>query len=1039
MNISELSVKRPVSILMVMLIIVIIGIVAFSRLTIDLMPKIDYPVITVITNYEGVAPAEIEELVSKPIEESVSTVSGIKKISSTSQEGTSLVVAEFNWGTNLDTAIADIRERLSIIQDFLPKDVSSPMVIKMDISAMPIMALTIASSRDLAQLKDLAKDVIATRIERIKGVGQVMIMGGLIREVLIEVDINRLKAYNISILEIAQKLNIENTNKSCGKIIRGPSEYTLRSIGEFQKIEEMEKIIVAIREGNPVYLKDVAEVKDTFKEIRGFGKLKGQQTIGMIIRKEADANTVAVTDEILRQMPVIQRYLPVDVKIRKVFEIAKYIRQTIHSTKWSGIEGGVLVVVVLFLFLRNFRPTIIVAIAIPFSIITAFIFMYFKGFTINIMTLTGIIIAMGRLVDDAIVVIENIFRHLSLGKGRSEAAIIGASEVSMPIIASTLTTVAVFFPLVFVTGIAGELFKAFGWVIAYALFASLLVAITLTPMMASRMLRVQTNGGKEAIWYHYIRERYGLILVWCLAHKRRVITFACILFVLSLILIAVTPQEFMPKSDAGSFMAQLKMPVGTSLKQTSGAVSIIEKKILEIQGIEEVFTFTGEQESGGSARAGSMGMGEVSGVRTGMIMITLKDKHQRKVTTADVVSKIRRIVSSIPGATIEISDISSVTMGSKSPVEIKISGADLAVLKRISEDITQIISRIEGVVDVSTTMQEGNPEFQIIYNREKLSRSNLSVGQVDTVIKMAVAGDVWTRLRQKGEEIDIRVRVKESQRKEIEDIRNIPLLTPYGSQILLRDVASIVPTKGTGNIKRFNKKRQISITANLAGRKLGDVMQEVKSALTKVDLPPGYLIDFGGEYEDMTKTFQDLGLMLIFAIILVYMIMASQFESLIHPLTIMTCLPFAVTGVFLALFITGQSLNISSFIGIIMLVGIVVTNAIILVDFINQQRKSGLEIKEAVVSAAKIRLRPILMTAICTLFALLPLAMALREGEEQMQGLAIGVMGGLTTSTILTLIIVPVVYIIFDNWGGKIKSGLHRVVQRERGKAAIGL
>ncbi len=1023
MHISELSVKRPVSILMVMLIIVVIGIVAFSKLTIDLMPEIDYPVITVITNYEGVAPEEIEELVSKPIEETVSTVSGVKKISSTSQEGASLVMAEFNWGTNLDTAIADIRERLSVIQDFLPEDVQSPMVIKMDIGAMPIMALTIASNRDLAQLKDLAKDVIAPRIERIKGVGQVMIMGGMIREVLIEVDINRLKAYNISILEITQKLNIENTNKTCGKIIRGPSEYTLRSIGEFQEIKEIEKIIIATKDGNPVYLKDVAEVKDTFKETRGFGKSRGQQTIGMIVRKEADANTVAVTDEILRQMPVIQRYLPADVEIHKVFEIAKYIRQTIHSTKWSGIEGGVLVVLVLFLFLRNFRPTIIVALAIPFSIITVFIFMYFRGFTINIMTLTGIIIAMGRLVDDAIVVIENIFRHLSMGKGRSEAAILGATEVSMPIIASTLTTVAVFFPLVFVTGISGELFKAFGWVIAYALFASLFVAITLTPMMASRILRVQTNYEKEAGWYHYIRERYGLVLDWCLDHKRKVITLACVLFALSLILIAFTPQEFMPKSDAGSFMAQLKMPAGTSLEQTSKAISAIEEKMLTIEEITEVFTFTGEQESGGSARAGSMGMGEVSGVRTGMIMVTLKDKKQRKMTTADVVSQVRKIASSIPGATLEISDISSMTMGNKSPVEIKISGADLSTLKRISEDIKQVISRIQGVVDVSTTMQEGNPEFQIIYNREKLSQSGLSVGQINTVVKMAVAGDVWTRLRQKGEEIDIRVRVKESQRRELEDIRNIPILTPYGSQICLRDIASIVPVKGTGNIKRFNKKRLVIITANLAGRKLGDVMKEVKNGLSRVTLPPGYLIDFGGEYEDMRSTFRDLAIMLIFAILLVYMIMASQFESLIHPLTIMTCLPFAITGVLLALCITHQSLNISSFIGLIMLVGIVVTNAIVLVDFINQQKKKGLEVKEAVLSAAKIRLRPILMTAICTFFALMPMALGLREGEEEMQGLAIGVMGGLTTSTILTLIIVPIVYVIFDKGIRKTDKG----------------
>ncbi|MEW6608238.1 MAG: efflux RND transporter permease subunit [bacterium] len=1024
MNIPELSVKKPVSVLMVILIIVIIGIVAFSKLTVDLMPDIDYPVITVITNYEGVAPEEIEELISKPIEEVVATVSGVKKISSTSQEGVSLVLVEFNWGTNLDGAAADIREGLSVIRDFLPEDVSDPMVVKMDIGDMPIMALTIASKRDLAQLKDFAEDVIAPRIERIKGVGQVMVMGGLIREILIEVDIDRLKAHGMSLFEIAQKLRQENMDKTCGKIIRGPTEFTLRSIGEFRDAKEMEKIIVGIKQGNPVYLKDVACVKDTFMEVRGYGRLKGQHTVGMIIRKEADANTVAVTDEILRQVPVIEKYLPADVKIHKVFEIAKFIRTSINSTKWSGIEGGILVVVVLFLFLRHFRPTMIVALAIPFSIITTFIFMYFRGFTINIMTLTGLIIAMGRLVDDAIVVIENIFRHLTAGKSRHEAAVVGATEVSMPIIASTLTTVAVFFPLIFVTGITGELFKSFAWVVAYALFASLFVAITLTPMMASKILRAKTGGEQDVGWYHTLRERYGKILSWCLNNKGKVLVFCFLLFASSIGLIAFTSQEFMPASDEGSFMARLKMPVGTSLKETSDAVSVIEKKILKMKDIDEVFTFAGTHQ-GGSARAGAMGMGEVSAVHTGMIMVSLKDRAERRLTTEEVTKQVRKIANSIPGASLDIHDLGSMMMGGKAPVEIKVSGEDLPTLKWIAEDVKQVISKIAGVVDITTSMQQGNPEFQIIYDREKLSLSGLTVAQAASVVKMAVDGDVWTRLRQRGEEIDIRVRLKESQRKSLDDIKSIALPSPIGSQILLRDVAKIIPGKGAGDIKRFNKKRQVSITTNLAGRKLGDVMKEVKVALTKVTLPPGYLIDFGGEYEDMQKTFHDLGIMFIFAIILVYMIMASQFESLIHPLTIMTCLPFAVTGVFLALFITGQSLNIASFIGIIMLVGIVVTNAIVLVDFINQQRKTGLEIKEAVIAAAKIRLRPILMTAICTIFALLPMALALREGEEEMQGLAIGVMGGLTTSTILTLIIVPIVYIIFDNWRQKMKANLH--------------
>lgn len=1024
MNIPEISVKRPVATLMLILCIVLIGVVAFTRLTVELMPDISFPLLTISTSYEGVAPEEIEKLLTKPIEDAVRTIPNVKKVRSTSSEGGSTVVVEFNWGTDLSEASNDVRDRLGIIKKFLPEDADSPVLIKMDIKSIPVAALTISSNRDLAQLGDFSEDVIEPQLERIKGVAGLIPIGGLVREFLIETDGEKLKAYGLSLDTIKQKLYYENLNITGGSITRGPTEFTLRSIGEYKNVKEIQNTVLTVFNGAPVYVKDIAIVKDTYEEVQGYARTKGKNTVAIIVRKESDANTVEVSDRVLAAIPEIEKTLPSDVKLNKAFDTAEMIRTSINSLQEEALLGAFFAAFLVFLFLRDLRPTIIITLSIPFSFLVAFILMYFQKFTLNILTLGGLMIALGRVVDDSIVVIENTYRHIQLGEERKKAAVMGANEVLMPISAATLTTVVVFLPFIFARGMAGELFKSFSLTVTYALMASLFVAITLVPMMVSIVIRkksreLEKEEKKGAI--HAIKEEYGKILFWSLHNRVKVLITAFLLFAGSLTLIILTSQEFMPKSDEGQFMSQITLPVGSSLEETSKVMKKLDDFVMKNPNVDDTFSYLGKSRMGNANAQGT-----AQGLNTGMLMVRLKDRDKRTITTDEMTDIFRDFTRTLPGVKVQVQDMGA--MNASSPVEIKVSGYDLETLKKISDNVLEEIKKIPGIADPKSTIEEGSPELQIVYDRDRLSQFGLTVGQISTIVRTAVRGDVTTKVRQKGKEINLRVRLKETQRNSIEDIKNISISTPMGFQISLRDVADITSTKGYGVIYRDSQKRLVTISANLSERKLGDVIKDVKNVLAnKISVPLGYFIEFGGQYEDMQETFSDLMTVLLMSIILIYMIMAAQFESLLHPFTILFSLPFAVTGAFLALFITGSSFDVTSFIGVILLMGIVVTNAIILVDYINQQRSKGLEITEAIITAGKIRLRPILMTAFATIFAMLPAAIGTGEGSEQMKGMAIAVIGGLFTSTILTLLIVPIVYLILNNlknWLSK-KRGHH--------------
>ena len=1040
MKIADFSVNRPVATLMLTLIIIVVGIYGFIQLRIDLLPKIEYPTLTIITNYEGVAPEEIEKLITNPIEEAVSTVPDVKEVKSDSTMGTSTVTVEFSWGKDLGEAANDIRDRLNRIVQYLPEDADQPLILKFNLNEMPTMIYTIYSeeNRDIYEVEKYAKDVIKPFFEHIDGVARVMVIGAWPKEFKVLIDRDKLYGYGIPYEQLMQKIAYENVNVSGGFIERGHKELSVRSIGEFTTADELKSLIVGSSpDGRIIYLSDVADVREGPTEERGFGRLEGKRGVAIIISKQGDANTVEVASKIKESIPVLKTKLPDDIKMVLSIDMSSSIVKSIRNTAWAALEGALLAFIIVFLFLRNIRPTFIVSIAIPTSLMAAFSLLYFKNMTLNVITLGGLTIALGRLVDDAIVVTENTFRHLSLGEDRHTSAKKGANEVGMAITSSTLVTIAVFFPLVFVSGITGELFRPFSYAVIAAMLASLFVALTIVPMLSSKILSKFAGAEKERGLYYRFRKWYGRVLAWSLRNKWKVLIVSIGIFFASLLLLIPMGKEFMPEMAEDYSYVMLELPPGTGLKTTGTAVEEMEKKVMKDPDVATLFDFYGESTSGG----GGSRMGE-SGANGGFLVITMNPRSERTSSFGDFHKRLREYARGIPDLRLEIMTMTSVVaMGGLRPIDINITGLDLKELEDITKDVENVLKETNGIVDIDNSMKKGVPELHIRYDREKLSRCGLTVGQVANLVRMALEGKVVSRIHKEGEEFDVRLRFLEVNRKTIEDVENIPVHSPIGFNFLLKDVATIEEASGPQKISHINQRRVGEISASLQNRSLGEAVKEVKQKMKSVEskLPAGYLIDFKGQYEKMTETFKNLFFVVIFAMLLIYMIMAAQFESLVHPLAIMFSIPFAFTGAFISLYITGMTLNIESFIGLIFLVGIVVTNAIVLVAFVNQlRREKGYKIDEALVEAGKVRLRPILMTALATIFAMIPMALALREGQEMEQGMAIAVIGGLFTSTVLTLIIVPIMYKILEGWAGRIRRRTTRMLHGDEEEYSVG-
>ena len=1029
MNLSSFAVKRPVTITMMVLVVVIFGAISLAGLPIDLYPEIEIPVAIVSTSYSGAGPQEIENLITKRIEGAIATVGNIDTINSISSQGSSIVIAQFNTGTNMDFATLEMREKVDLVKGALPDDATQPMVIKIDPNSMPIVQIALSTNGSLSSLQSLAEDNFKQRFERLEGVASVDIGGGLTDEIEVSVDIARLSRYGLSINQLNQLLSAANTNLPGGVVENGEQDLTIRVIGEFNSIDEIRDMPITLNTGSIITLKDIAKVELKNKDITGISRTNGEDSINISIKKQSGKNTVQVADLVSREVEKLKKDYP-DVKINIVIDTSTIIRDSINNVIDNVIVGSIFAIAVLYIFLKNIRSTLIVGVSIPISLIASFILLYFNKITLNMMTLGGLALAVGMLVDSAIVVLENIYRYRVEGYSKKEAAIKGAKEVGLSITASTLTTIAVFLPIVFVDGMVGILFKDFAMTVTLSLTASLVVALTFIPMLSSKILTIDDNteGKKKRLDFIYkafdnlfekIENKYKSLLELGLKRRKTTIGISVIVFVLSVVSLAGVGMEFFPVTDEGSMTINISLPLGSNIYQVDEITKIVEEKITEIPEIDVIFA---------NVTSGGFGSHSINTGNSGSISVNLVKLRERKRSTKEVAEEVRKITKDIPGAEITVTESSNMGMaGSSAPVSISIKGDELEVLEKISNDFKDIIESVEGARDVKTSLSDAVPEVEIQVNKENAAIYGLTTSQIASAIRGGASGTIVAKYKDEGDELDIVVRATEDITESLSNLGQLDITTPSGINIPISQVADISIVKGPIQINREDQERVVTVTSQITGRDLRSISLDIEKELKNYEFPSGYSYKIGGENEQMIDAFKQLLLALILAIILIYMVMAAQFESLINPFIIMFTIPLAFGGGLLCLFITRKSFGVTAFIGIIMLAGIVVNNGIVLIDYINTLRQEGKERFEAITTAGPIRLRPILMTTLTTILGLVPLALGIGEGAEMQAPMAVVVISGLTLSTVLTLVFVPVLYTVFDDFSIKMKSRIKRL------------
>jgi hydrophobic/amphiphilic exporter-1 (mainly G- bacteria), HAE1 family len=1040
-NVTDFSVNRPVSITMLVGIVMVVGAIALARLGIDMMPEIDFPTLSVMVRYDGAPSEEIESIVAKNYEGALAAVSGVEKVKSVSQEDVCFLLLDFEWGTDLDAAAADIREAVAMIAPFMPPDVEDPMVIKFNLSAMPQAFYTVSGMENTIALRELMIDVVQPRIERLEGVAQAPFMGGGEEEIQINLDRAALHESGVNLDQVAMALAYQNLNLPAGRQIRDRKEVLLRTVGQFESLDEIRGVAVGASQktGNSILLGSIAEVKRELKDKRSFVRSNGQESVMMMIAKEAGANPYRVMKAYRGKLEEITPMLPAGIEFHNLFDIGRIIEKMAGTVVSNGVIGAILAVIIMFLFLRNIRPTLTIAVVIPLSLLATFIPIYAIGETLNMMTMGGLVLGIGMLVDNAVVVIENIFRHIEEGKDRKEAARIGAREVGMAITASTFTTMVVFLPILFSQGMAGQLASGLAITVAAALLSSLFVAITIVPMLSSVFFSSKVQGtvlhdGKR---FAAFRTWYARRLTWCLHHRWKTLAGLASIVVFSGGMSYFVGAEFMPSSNDPVLMGKVSFPVGTALEETSAASTRIEEVFAQFSDIVTVGASLGVDENDAGA-----GMSETNpaGVHEAMIFARLKDRDQRQIKENDTLKAlIRENMPEIEGMEFKFQDMGGGMGGSVHPIDIKLSGDDFDELETWSNRIATAITEVEGLVGVDTSMREAKPEAHIIIDRAKAGSYGLTVGQVANTVKTATLGTVATRYRSEGEEFDVRVRYHNSFRNSQDALRQIQVPLPMGGAVPLAQLAHIEDGFGPVQIVREDQARTVSIYADVEDTDLRTAMVAVGDVLEPIEaqLPQGYNIDFGGQYEDMMSAFGQLLAALVLAIMMVYMVMAAQFESFSHPFAIMFTMPLAFVGVIWIFLLTGTTLSVPTFLGVIMLAGIVVNNGIVLVDYVNQLRRQGMDIVSAAIEGSATRLRPVLITSLTTAGAMVPMAISTKEGGETMAPLALTIIGGLGAATVFTLIVVPVVYTIVDAASARIGRFWMRLLHREEGGMTV--
>jgi len=1023
MSLYSTAVKKPISTIMIFIGVVILGIFSYLQLPVDYFPKMDPPIISVFTFYPGANASDVEQNITRKLEDGFGSLSNLKKLSSTSKDNISVISLEFEWGSNLDESVNEIRNAVGLAERSLPDEVENPTIFKISTSMIPVIMFSVTSDESYAGIKDILDKKLIQPLNRIEGVGNIMQMGAPTRAIMVDIDPRKLDAYNLTIEQIGAILAANNLNLPSGNLEMGKSDLPLRLQGEFENSDVVNNIVISNVNGKTIYLKDISTVRDGLKDVKSYERANGGKNVRVMVQKQSDANTVTVAEKVKEKLEEIKKNLPADVKVDVLMDSSINTINAVNNLAETILFALFFVVIVVLFFMGRWRATFIVSLSIPISLIAGFIYMYLSGGTINIITLSSLSIAIGMVVDDSIVVLENITKKLERGGFARESAIYGTTEVSLAVIASTLTIVAVFLPLTMLGGMTGILFKPLGWVVTISIITSVIVSLTLVPMLASKILRTKnpdknTIGGKIYWFSQDILEKmdsfYEKILTWAVGNRWTVIIIAIGIFISSLFLVKFIGSEFMPSSDNDRISAQVKLAQGVKIDET----------ILTAQYLDSVFLVKYPEIEVVSTSAGVGDGNSLAAIFTeaGNYIVNysfkMKPRNEREKDIFQIANEMRNDIENLPEIEKFYVDpgstrASSIMGGGGNNLEVKVFGNSFDETNIVSEKIFNALKNIKGTKDVLISRDKEKAELQLVLDQAKMTSFGLNTATVANAIRNRITGLTPTKYKEDGNEYDVIVRYDEKFRQSTEDINNISIMTPQGKLIKLSEITQLKRFYSPPNIQRENKVRVVTVSAALSGTDLGTVKASLEPEIAKIDIPSDVTVEFGGSAESMQDSFKDLFMLGILIIILVYIVMASQFESLTEPFIIMFSIPFAFTGVFIALFLFNTTINIISLIGAIMLIGIVVKNGIVLVDYTNLLVDKGYSLKQAVVAAGRSRLRPVLMTSLTTILAMLPMIVLKGSGSEMWRPMGVAVFGGLTFSTLITLILIPTIYTIF--------------------------
>jgi HAE1 family hydrophobic/amphiphilic exporter-1 len=1020
MILSDLSIKRPIFATVMILALVVLGIFSYRQLSVEMFPNVEFPVVSVVTEFPGAAPETVERELSKRIEEAVNQVAGVKHVFSTSRESVSTVVVQFRLEEKVNDAAQEVRAKVNSIRGTLPSGIEEPIIQKLDFNAAPVAALAVQSkSMPVRDLTTLVEKKIKKRFESVAGVGKVDLVGGRKREINVDLDPARLDSLGLGVNDVVNGIRSENTNTPLGRITRGKSEYPLRIEGKPERADQYRGMVIAQRNNRPITLGEVAQVSDSTEEKRKLALVNGQPAIGLDIYKQSGGNQVELVDTLKKVIGRVQKELPAGVTITLVRDGSIMTRESLADVKETLIIGGILTILIVFCFINSWRSTVITGVTLPISVISAFIVMNGLGMTLNVMTLMALSLAIGLLIDDAIVVRENIVRHLELGQDHMEASRFGTAEIGLAVFATTMSIIAVFVPVAFMKGIVGRFFYQFGISVAFAVLVSLFVSFTLDPMLSSRWHdpSVHLQGRRSGLaaylerfnnWFDRSADRYRSIIGWALDHRRTVLALAFASFVAGIMIFATLESSFMALYDKGEFQISFKTAPDASLAETENRMAAILESIRDLPEIDHSYS--------------TIGAGDSGTVRDGLLYLKLKERGERNKNQFVLQREVRERLLRVAGISFSIEEVGQIG-GAQKPLNVNLKGDDLNVLKQLGARLKEELFKVPGIVDLSVTLENDIPEYRLRVDRDKALSAGVTTSDIVATLGRFIGGEAISTFEDEdGDAVDVRVRLPAELRRNPAQLHDLKVSVPDGNggakRVPLGSLTSTVVATSPTEINRRDLARQVTVSANLDDLPIGTAVKHVEAASQRIGMPPGYSVNLSGEAEDMAESFGYMGESLLLAVVFVYLILAAQFESFFEPFAIMLSLPLSIVGMAGMLKLTGDTINIMSLIGLIMLMGLVTKNAILLVDYAKVLRqRDGVERREAVIQAGRTRLRPIIMTTLAMIFGMLPLFLAIGSGAEMRAPMARAVVGGLLTSTALTLLVVPVMYTVMDDFG----------------------